>query len=333
MKLATFRAGAGAPEIGAVFDNDGRVLPFARAAAKGGDGFPWPTMLELIEAGPAGLDAARALLDKYGGDESPSVPLAEVTLLSPVPVPSQMRDFLVFPLHVRRAPMGMRKLAVRMLGEKAALAQFGPERTEPGPVPAIHAAQPIYYKGNRFSVSGPDQDVLWPRYSEVMDFELEYGIFIGKGGKNIARENAREHIFGFTIFNDFSARDAQMKEMAGRLGPSKGKDFDTGNAIGPWIVTADDIPDPYALKMEARVNGAVWASGDSSGSLHTFEDMIAHVSKDEKLMAGEFMGSGTMGGGCGMEHDRYLEDGDVVELEVEKIGILRNTVRVQRSRD
>jgi len=332
MKLATFMAGGGEAEIGAVIAGDSRVLPFLRAAETAGDGFPWPwrTMVELIEAGDPALETARRLLDRLGGDETHSLPLDDVKLLAPVPVPTQMRDFLVFPLHVRRAPVGMRKLAARMLGEERALAQFGPEKTEPGPVPEIHAAQPIYYKGNRFSVNGTDADVLWPRYSTVMDFELEFGIFIGKSGKNISKDAAHDHIFGYTIFNDFSARDAQMKEMAGRLGPSKGKDFDTGNAIGPWIVTKDDIPDPYHLKMEARVNGEVWASGTSEGALHTFEDMIAWVSQDEKVMAGEFMGSGTMGGGCGMEHDRYLNDGDTVELEVEKIGILRNTVRVQK---
>ena len=331
MKLATFLAGGGAPEIGAVIAGDTRVFPFARASRVSGiEPWPWLTMLDLIEGQAQGLEMARMLLDELAEDETHSLPLTDVRLLAPVPVPVQMRDFLVFPLHVRRAPMGMRKLAVRMLGEERALAQFGPERAEPGPVPDIHAAQPIYYKGNRFSVVGTGADVLWPRYSTVMDFELEFGVFLGKSGKNIAKDKAHEHIFGYTIFNDFSARDAQMKEMAGRLGPSKGKDFDTGNAIGPWIVTRDDIPDPYRLKMEARVNGEVWASGTSEGALHTFEDMIVHVSKDEKVMAGEFMGSGTMGGGCGMEFDRYLNDGDTVELEVEKIGVLRNTVRMQK---
>jgi 2-keto-4-pentenoate hydratase/2-oxohepta-3-ene-1,7-dioic acid hydratase in catechol pathway len=218
----------------------------------------------------------------------------------------------------------MRKLAARIMGEEKALAAFGPLPKEPPPVPPVFSAQPIFYKGNRLTVVGTDHDVRWPSYSNYMDYELEFGVFIGKRALDVPAAKAREHIFGFAIFNDFSARDAQMAEMASRFGPCKGKDFDTGNAIGPWIVTADEIPDPYHLRMEARVNGEVRSKGDSSGMMHSFEDMIAYVSRDETLLPGEFLASGTMGNGCGLEQDRYLADGDVVELEVERIGVLRN---------
>ena len=113
--------------------------------------------------------------------------------------------------------------------------------------------------------------------------------------------------------------------MPGQLGPAKGKDFDTGNAIGPCIVTADAI-DPYNLTMVVRVNGEERGRGNS-GTIHwEFEDMIAHISQSETLHSGEFIGSGTVGGGCGLEIERYLEPGDVVELEVDGIGILRNRV-------
>jgi 2-keto-4-pentenoate hydratase/2-oxohepta-3-ene-1,7-dioic acid hydratase in catechol pathway len=159
-----------------------------------------------------------------------------------------------------------------------------------------------------------------------MDFELEFGVFLSKPGRNISVEKAREHIFGYTIYNDFSARDTQFEEMQGMLGPAKGKSFDAGNVLGPWIVTADEIPDPYHLEMTARVNGEVWTNSTSSGMLHSFEDIIAYVSRGETLRAGEFFGSGTVGGGCGLELDRWLKHGDVVELEVGSIGILRNRV-------
>ena len=123
--------------------------------------------------------------------------------------------------------------------------------------------------------------VHWPRYSRIMDFELEFGVFLGRRGANISAERAREHIFGFTIFNDFSARDTQLIEMQGGMGPTKAKSFDGANIMGPWIVTADEIPDPYSLAMAARVNGQTWTSGDSSGMLHSFEEMIAYISRDE----------------------------------------------------
>jgi 2-keto-4-pentenoate hydratase/2-oxohepta-3-ene-1,7-dioic acid hydratase in catechol pathway len=123
-----------------------------------------------------------------------------------------------------------------------------------------------------------------------------------------------------------SARDAQFKEMAGRLGPAKGKDFDTGNILGPWIATKDEIPDPYNLTMIARVNGEEWGRGNSGDMHHNFEELIAHVSRSETLFPGEFLGSGTVGNGCGLEHGRFLKPGDVIELEVSKLGVLRNRI-------
>jgi 2-keto-4-pentenoate hydratase/2-oxohepta-3-ene-1,7-dioic acid hydratase in catechol pathway len=159
-----------------------------------------------------------------------------------------------------------------------------------------------------------------------MDFELEFGCYIGKAGCDIAKEKAREHIFGYTLFNDFSARDEQTKEMAGQLGPGKGKDFDGGNAMGPCLVTADELTDPYRLTMAVRVNGEEWGRGNSSDMHWTFEDCIAHASRAETVFPGEFFGSGTVGNGCGLEQLRFLQSGDTVELEVEGIGILRNRV-------
>jgi 2-keto-4-pentenoate hydratase/2-oxohepta-3-ene-1,7-dioic acid hydratase in catechol pathway len=159
-----------------------------------------------------------------------------------------------------------------------------------------------------------------------LDYELEFGVYIGRTAINVSRENAASYIFGYSIFNDFSARDFQVAEMGGMTGPCKSKDFATGNSIGPWIVTPDEIVDPYSLTMSSRVNGETWCSGNSSGMLHTFEDMIAYVSRDEPLFPGEFFGSGTVGGGTGMEINRFLKDGDVVELEVEGLGILRNRI-------
>jgi 2-keto-4-pentenoate hydratase/2-oxohepta-3-ene-1,7-dioic acid hydratase in catechol pathway len=116
------------------------------------------------------------------------------------------------------------------------------------------------------------------------------------------------------------------------MGPAKGKSFDTGNAIGPWIVTRDEIPDAKALAVSVRVNGENWGRNTTAGMIHSFEDMIAFVSHDETLYPGEFLGSGTIGGCCGLESDRWLKDGDLVEVEVEKIGVLRNRVRRRAAR-
>ena len=172
---------------------------------------------------------------------------------------------------------------------------------------------------------GPGADVIWPAYAELLDYEMEFGFFIGKAGRDIAVENARHHIFGYSIFNDISARDTQSVEMPGGLGPSKSKDFDTGNIIGPCIVTADEI-DPYDLDMIVRVNGKERSRGSSSTMHWTFEDLITHISRSETLHPGEFIAAGTVGGGSGLELQRYLEPGDVVELEVQGIGVLKNRI-------
>ncbi|MGX1307216.1 2-keto-4-pentenoate hydratase/2-oxohepta-3-ene-1,7-dioic acid hydratase in catechol pathway [Amorphus suaedae] len=315
MKLATYTTG-GAEKIGALTADGTRLVDLA--AASGGDA-RFATMLSLIDAGDAGLDAARALLADAERTGTHCDALDAVTLKAPIPVPPQIRDFSVFPLHIVQAPTGMKKLAAELAGEPV------PD-IAPGEVPAVYKAQPIYYFTNRFSVVGTGTTVTWPRYSAYMDFEIELAIVLAKGGKDISVEAAGDHIFGYTIFNDFSARDAQLVEMGGMLGPAKGKSFDAGNAFGPFLVTKDEIPDVGALKASVRINGRPVMSDDCSAMLHSFEEMIAFVSRDETLHAGEIFGSGTVGNGCGLEHFSFLADGDVLELEIDAIGVLRNTV-------
>ena len=325
MRLATYRTAHG-DCVGVVDPHGHYVLDLAAAAeAERQDPSVYASMQALIEAGPAALDLARELDARFNGKEH-STTVAHVKLLAPIPIPAQIRDFSVFPMHVKNAPRGMQRILARRQGDEAAAsaAQGAAD------VPQAYRDRPIYYITNRFSVAGPEETVRWPRYSEVMDFELEIAAILGPCGANISKQDARKHIFGYTIFNDFSARDRQIDEMQGRLGPTKGKSFDLGNAMGPWIITADEIDDPYSLAASVRVNGDVWTTTSTADMLHSFEDMIAYVSEDETLYAGEVFGSGTMNNGCGLEIDRFLKDGDMVELEVEKIGVLRNKVVRQK---
>jgi len=327
VKLATFRSG-GHDKIGLVHDGDRQIFDLAAAAARSGTANPaFASMLALIDAGESALDTARNLFDRHGKDADLSVAVNGTDILAPLPEPRQMRDGMSFPIHILQAPRGQRKLAARAKNDMEELARIEAEPL--GELPEVYRKQPIYYITNRFSVRGTNTTVKWPRYSKVMDYELEFGIITKNKGANISASEARNHIFGYTIFNDFSARDAQRIEMEGRLGPAKGKSFDGGNVLGPWIVTPDEIGDPYKLAMEARVNGETRSRGTTDGMLFSFEDIIAHVTKDETLMPGEFIGSGTVGNGCGLELGLYLEHGDTVELEVEKIGILRNKVERQ----
>jgi len=305
MKLLTFVAD-GHEHIGALLDDGATVADFTAAS----DQPHFRSMLDLIDGGQAALDQASALLRQARVPRK----LATVKLRSPLPEPRQIRDFLAFERHIRQARAHRHLFGI--VGGAT-----DPAKVE---IPAIWYQQPTYYKANRFSVIGHEENILWPSYSKMMDYELEFGAVIGKTGKNIRKEEAHSHIFGYTIFNDVSARDAQMAEMQASLGPGKGKDFDTGNVIGPWIVTADELGDPYALTMIVRVNGEERGRGNSSEMLFRFDDFIAHVSRDETLRAGEFLGSGTVGNGAGLEFGRFLSDGDLIELEVSGIGVLRN---------
>ena len=172
---------------------------------------------------------------------------------------------------------------------------------------------------------GPEAEIRWPAYAEKLDYELEFGIIVGKTGCDVAEADAHSHIAGYLIFNDFSARDVIPGEVSVNLGPSKGKDFDTGNAMGPWLVTPDEI-DASNLNMTARINGETWSEGNSSDMYWTFEQMIAFMSQSETLHPGDFIGSGTVENGCGDEMDKWLSPGNVVELEVDGLGLLRNTI-------
>jgi 2-keto-4-pentenoate hydratase/2-oxohepta-3-ene-1,7-dioic acid hydratase in catechol pathway len=303
MKLLTFDAGTGA-QLGAL-GADGGIVPLA----SGHDDAAFASMQALIEAGRPALDRARRRVERSAGGIDPAI----VRWLAPLPVPPQMRDFLVFEEHMRMA--GWQGARLR--------ATWGapPAPAQPMPIPPIWYEQPIYYKCNRFAVSGPGE-VRWPAYSRVIDYELELACIIGKGGRDIAAADAPDHIFGYTIFNDFTARDAQFREMQGPLGPAKGKDFDGANMLGPVIVTADEI-DPANLAMRARVNGLLWSDGNSAAMHWSFGQIIEHVSRSETLHPGEILGSGTVGGGCGLELGRFLKHGDRVELEIEGIGVLR----------
>ena len=222
-------------------------------------------------------------------------------LLAPLR-PRSLRDFLTFEGHLNNA-----------------LSRLG------RPIPEEWFDVPAYYKGMPDTVIGPDAVIPWPFYSDRLDHELELAAVIGREGTDIAREHALEHVFGWTIWNDVSARDVQVRELPIGMGPAKAKDWDGSNVLGPCIVTADEL-DGTRVRMAVRVNGETWGEDTSANMHHTFADLIAYASQAQRLYPGEVLGSGTAAGGSGIELDRRLGEGDVVELEVEGIGVLRNTI-------
>jgi 2-keto-4-pentenoate hydratase/2-oxohepta-3-ene-1,7-dioic acid hydratase in catechol pathway len=324
MKFATYRL-ARAARVGVVDADSARMFDLAAAARRDGvPDAPFASMLDLIDADDTGLDRARFLLAKRGGEDDLWLPLTQAELLAPVPEPRQMRDAMSFSLHIRQSGRGAR--AVQAL-QSGGLDAFKAAMQAPlEELPAVYRDLPIYYITNRFTVLGPGATVQWPRYSKVMDYELEVGVVTRRTRSNIPAHEAGAHIFGYTIFNDFSARDRQAVEMQGRLGPAKGKSFDGSNALGPWLVTPDELGDPQTLNVEVRVNGETRAKGDTKGMLFSFEELIAYASQDETIRAGEFFGSGTVGNCCGLEIGRFLDNGDTIELHVDRIGVLTNTV-------
>lgn len=272
-------------------------------------------MVAFIEGGERSRAAAEEALEwasQAGYEEGPGgfplvVPLEEIELLPPIPRPPLLRDFMAFETHLRNI-----------------YPKLGRE------IPPEWYEIPVYYKGNPSSLAAHGEAIPLPPYARELDFEFELAAVIARPGRDIPRERAREYVFGYMIYNDFSAREIQSKEMAVGLGPAKGKDFVRGHAFGPWLVTADEIPDVYNLRMVARVNGQVWCEAHT-GTIHwRFEDMIAHASWGEELKAGEIFGSGTVGWGSGAERGTFLKPGDVIELEVEGIGTLRNSIASSR---
>ena len=327
MKLATFRH-HGPDAIGIVHDNESRLFKLAEATAlDAGPNPAFASMLALIDSDEDGLAEAARLFAAHGGRDDLSVPLAAVQLLAPLPEPRQMRDGMGFAGHILQAARGMKALKVLLDGDEAG---FRATMAEPlGPLAPVYRQAPVFYLTNRFSVSGPDATVRWPRYSTVMDYEAEIAIVTRRSAANIPALQARNHIFGYVIYNDFSARDRQLLDIAGRLGPAKGKSFDGGNALGPWIVTSDELGDPYNLAVDVRVNGEVRARSTTAGMLFSFEQMLEYISADETVQAGEIIGSGTVAGGSGLELGRFLADGDRIDIAVERLGVLSSRVARQ----
>ncbi|MBT3399703.1 MAG: fumarylacetoacetate hydrolase family protein, partial [Rhodospirillaceae bacterium] len=255
MKLVTFTAGGSAARVGALSEDETRVFDLAAA-----DNQPYfQTMLDLIEAGDPAVARAREIVAAAGDNTGGGAvfAFADVELLTPVPQPPQIRDFLCFERHLLNSfEMLRKKKAQAEPDPEEALKRFEAEGAFA--VPQIWYDQPLFYKPSRLGVIGTGTDVIWPFFSEMLDYEMEFGCWLGKGGKDVDPKDATDMIFGYSIFNDISARDTQAIEMPGGLGPGKGKDFDAGNVIGPCIVTADEI-DPYDCTMIARINGEEWS--------------------------------------------------------------------------
>lgn len=299
MRFATYELG-GSVSAGVVDDAGIHPLPAGT------------TVLDLVRAGlPAALEAGTAAL------AGPSVPVAEVRLLPPLAAPT-VRDFVAFEEHVE----GVRKAI----------------DGQAGVVPEWYQA-PTFYFTNPYALIGAHDDVAVPPGSQRFDFELEVAVVVGKDGASLTPEQARDHVFGYTVLNDWSARDLQAREMKVSLGPAKGKDSAT--TLGPWLVTADEL-EPYrdddgflALDLRVSVNGTEIGQDLLANMGWPFEELIAYASRGTEVRAGDVLGSGTCGnGGClaelwgtrGEAAPPPLQPGDVVEMTVEGIGTIRNRV-------
>ena len=245
------------------------------------------------------------------------MPAADMTLLAPIPRPPSMRDGYAFRQHVETA---RKNRGLEMIPE---FDQF-----------------PVFYFTNHQAVIGAGPLNVRPRHLEKLDYELEAAIVVGREARDLTADNADEAIFGMTIMNDFSARVLQMQEMLLSLGPAKGKDFAT--ALGPYLVTMDELTDrtakspvgnTYDLGMRAFVNGEKLSQGNVSEMTWTFAQILERASYGVTLYPGDVIGSGTCGTGCLLElngskitKDQWLKPGDVIALEIDRLGRLENTV-------
>jgi fumarylacetoacetate (FAA) hydrolase len=262
-----------------------------------------PKDLALVRGWPGRIEGDRVIqlaaqtLQSFftgggGAREHAEYRLDQVLLLAPVLRPPSVRDFYAFEQHVQtaRASRGLE-------------------------VPAEWYEEPVFYFSNPASIYGPEAEIPYPQGTEELDYELEVAAIVGADGT----------IGGFTVMNDWSARDLQRQEMKVGLGPAKGKDFAT--SLGPVVVTPDEFSGSEAV-MSARVNGEERSRGNLGDMYFSWDRIVEHAARNTRLVPGDILGSGTVGTGCILElgDARWLEPGDVVELEVEGIGVLRNTV-------
>lgn len=243
-------------------------------------------------------------------ESKPDFTLDEVQLQTPLPDPPSFRDFMSFEKHVANS-----------------------RAKTNSSVPEQWYQIPVFYFSNHHVIVGPKASVKVPNKTKCLDFELEIACIIGKQGTNIKADEAEDYIFGFSILNDWSARDLQAQEMMVGLGPAKGKDFAT--SIGPYIITKDEIEKfksgkGYDLKMTAKINGEQYTDGNWNEIHYSFGEMIERASDSVTLYPGDIIGSGTVGWGCigelPAEKQRWLQPGDVVELEIEQLGSLKNFI-------
>lgn len=301
MKLCTYEAGQG-PQAGVIVHE--RVLDAATLLGASGRLRDVQALLELPNEPLQRLQVALGTASASAG-----VPLASVRLRSPVLQPPTVRDFMVYEGHANQG--GTRQLSDAWY------------------------RLPIFYFSNTLRIFGPDEAVPYPSASDQLDYELELGVVIGREGSNIAEADAFNYIAGFTIFNDWSCRDLQRDEMEARLGPAKGKDSAT--SLGPWLVTTDELA-PYLrdnrlhVRCTLQVNGVQWMDNDGGIMYHSWGAMIERASRDSRIVPGDVLGGGTVTGGSIGEAirngfpARYLQPGDTVEITVEGLGTLRNTI-------
>jgi 2-keto-4-pentenoate hydratase/2-oxohepta-3-ene-1,7-dioic acid hydratase in catechol pathway len=253
------------------------------------------SLTHALASGDLFLDIAESAARSERGDAEMDRPEFDCPVDPPV-----YRDFMVFEDHF--------SFGAKWRGE---------------PVPEVLYQQPVSYIGGIAGFRGPGEEIAWPAYSNCIDFELEIGIVIKRGGRNLLPEEARSSILGLTILNDFSARDIQAAEMTAGLGPSKGKHF--ASAAGPWIATLDELPDG-GLEARASIDGETLVTADTGEMIWSIEEIVAWASANENLIAGSLLGTGTVNGGSGLEQQRFLNFGETIELWVDNLGTLANTI-------
>jgi 2-keto-4-pentenoate hydratase/2-oxohepta-3-ene-1,7-dioic acid hydratase in catechol pathway len=249
----------------------------------------------------AGFDGDMVAFIEAGAPAGAERPVPDARLLAPL-TPRSFRDFLAFEGHLKNA--------FKNLGRD---------------IPSEWYEVPAFYRSVGATAIGPGVELLWPSYTQELDHELELAAIIGRPCRDVAAADALDYVFGFTIWNDVSARDVQRRELPVGMGPAKAKEWDGSNVLGPCIVTRDEI-DLDTLVLEVRVNGERWGGDTTANMHHGFGDLIAYAAQDQTLLPGDVLGSGTATGGSGLELDRRLRPGDVIEMEAGPIGVLRNTV-------
>ena len=279
-----------------------------------------------LEAFPRSEDLARELSER-GKQEFSQInpddryPLDQIKILPPIPQPAALIDFALSPEHLKNSSLTLFKNELKWPARS--IMSWMVKRNYKN---TTNEAGFKCYKGNHNSIIGDMDSPIWPAFSSYLDVEAELGVIVGNVPLNAKKDQLEKSIVGYVVFNDFSARDVQWPELIGRLGLARSKDFEKSNGLGPFLVTADEVPNPLSLEVVVKIGDRYEWKGNTAGYVVHPMDVIEYLTRHQSIATGTIFGMGTVPGCCGLDRDEWILPGEFIEISFSKLGTLRQKI-------